>query len=177
MAGSLVILTGAGISAESRLPTFRDAGGLWEGHRLEEVATPEGFQHDPDLVHMHGELLKARCLRYRRTTEWTEDMGRATGCPSCRTQGCLPPHIVWFGETPLEMGRIHTALGRCTHFAAIGTSGQVYPAAGFVEAVPDAARTFEINLEASLQASRFQDMRRGPAAKLVPAWVEDLLAG
>ncbi|HEX9082682.1 MAG TPA: NAD-dependent deacylase, partial [Holophagaceae bacterium] len=196
----LVVLTGAGISAESGLRTFRDADGLWERHRVEDVATPEAFARNPalvyrfynerrralpdvspnaahqalarlesawpgdfllvtqnvddlheragsrNLIHMHGELRKARCLACRAILPWPDDLEAEDRCPHC-THGRLRPHIVWFGERPLEMDRIFAALDRCTRFVAIGTSGHVYPAAGFVEAVGPACRTLELNLE------------------------------
>jgi len=178
---SIVVLTGAGISAESGLRTFRDAGGLWENHRVEEVATPEAFQRDPalvqgfynqrraqlgsvrpnaahealvrlethwpgevlvvtqnvddlhdragsrNLIHMHGELLKVRCERCGQVSPWVGDVTGATPCPGCGRTGSLRPHIVWFGEMPLEMPRIQEALERCGLFLAVGTSGNVYP--------------------------------------------------
>ncbi|WP_257307467.1 Sir2 family NAD+-dependent deacetylase [Geothrix campi] len=228
-AASIVILTGAGISAESGLRTFRDANGLWENHRVEDVATPEAFHHNPalvhrfynerrrslpsvqpnaahlalarlererpgevllvtqnvddlhdragsrNLVHMHGELLKGRCLACRAVLDWPGDMDADSRCPACR-RGQLRPHIVWFGEVPLEMERIYRALEGCALFAAIGTSGHVYPAAGFVEAVGPEARTVELNLEPSRVADAFQEHRSGPATELVPAFVAELLA-
>jgi NAD-dependent deacetylase len=226
---SIVVLTGAGISAESGVKTFRDAGGLWEDHRLEDVASPEGFARDPGLVQrfynarrrqlrevhpnaahaalarlerewpgdfllvtqnvddlhqragsrnlvpMHGELLKARCARCGGVADWTGDIEPASSCPACGKAGFLRPHIVWFGEMPLEMERIFKALQGCDVFAAIGTSGNVYPAAGFVDAVPRSCRTVELNLEPSLVASSFREQRIGRASELVPAWVEELL--
>jgi NAD-dependent deacetylase len=226
---SLVILTGAGISAESGVKTFRDAGGLWEDHRFEDVASPEGFARDPGLVQrfynarrrqlrdvhpnaahealagleaawpgdfllvtqnvddlhqragskqliaMHGELLKARCSLCGRASPWAEDILPESICPVCGRRGALRPHIVWFGETPLEMDRILRALDGCDVFAAIGTSGNVYPAAGFVDAVPRSCRTVELNLEPSLAASSFRERRSGRATDLVPAWVAEVL--
>ncbi len=226
----IVILTGAGISAESGVRTFRDQGGLWEDHRIEDVATPEGFARDPGLVqrfynarraqlrevapnpahaalarleaewpgevlvvtqnvddlheragsrrliHMHGELRKARCLACGRVQAWEEDLGAASVCPDCGRPGRLRPHIVWFGEMPLEMDRIFDALARCRLFVAIGTSGNVYPAAGFVDAAHPAAHTLELNLEPSLVASAFRERRQGRASELVPAMVDALLA-
>lgn len=225
---SLVILTGAGISAESGLRTFRDANGLWENHRVEDVATPEAFHRNPalvhrfynerrrslpevrpnaahaalarleqawageillvtqnvddlhdragsrKLVHMHGELLKGRCLACRAVLDWPGDMDPDSRCPVCR-RGQVRPHIVWFGEVPLEMDRIFGALARCDLFAAIGTSGHVYPAAGFVEAVGPDARTVELNLEPSRVVDTFREHRVGRATELVPAFVDELL--
>jgi len=230
---SIVVLTGAGISVESGLPSFRGAAGLWQGRRLEEVATPEAFARQPalvqrfyderrrqlldpairpnaahlalaelerrwpdpvvvvtqniddlheragsrDLIHMHGELLKARCTACAAVHGWQEDLAGAHRCPGCARSGCLRPHVVWFGEMPLELDAIQSALESCALFVAIGTSGQVYPAAGFVEAVRGAgqAHTIEINLEPSAISSRFAEHRRGSAAALVPALVEELL--
>ena len=226
----IVILTGAGISAESGLRTFRAADGLWENHRVQDVATPEAFRRDPDLVyrfynerrrslasvqpngahhalarlerawagdvllvtqnvddlhdragsegllHMHGELLKGRCLGCHAIHSWPEDMGQGSRCPACG-RGPVRPHIVWFGEMPLAMDRIFEALERCDLFLAIGTSGHVYPAAGFVGAVGPGARTVELNLEPSLVANAFQEARLGKATDLVPAFVDELLDG
>ena len=225
---SIVILTGAGISAESGLRTFRDADGLWENHRVQDVATPEAFHRDPSLVyrfynerrhslatvqpnaahlalgrlerawdgelllvtqnvddlhdragskrllHMHGELLKGRCLGCGAVHPWPDGLDAKSHCPACG-RAAMRPHIVWFGELPLEMDRIYRALEDCDLFVAIGTSGHVYPAAGFVEAVHSRARTLELNLEPSLVASAFQEARTGRATELVPAFVEELL--
>jgi NAD-dependent protein deacetylase/lipoamidase len=230
----IVVLTGAGISVESGLPSFRGAGGLWEGWRLEDVATPEAFARDPatvqrfydqrrrqllaggiranaahvalaelerrwpgevlvvtqniddlheragtqHLIHMHGELLKARCTACETVLDWREDLGSAHRCPACAGQHRLRPHVVWFGELPLELDRIYGALEACDLFVAIGTSGQVYPAAGFVEAIRAAGRahTLELNLEPSATGSLFAEQRHGPATDLVPRLVADLLA-
>jgi NAD-dependent deacetylase len=224
----IVILTGAGISAESGLRTFRDGDGLWENHRVQDVATPEAFHRNPalvyrfynerrrslssvepnaahralarlerewrgdvllvtqnvddlhdrahskNLVHMHGELSKGRCLACRAVHTWPQDLDQDSRCPAC---GCGPvrPHIVWFGELPLDMDRIYQALEGCDLFVAIGTSGHVYPAAGFVEAVGPSARTVELNLKPSLVASAFQEARTGKATDLVPSFVDELL--
>ena len=229
-APSIVILTGAGISAESGLPTFRDNGGLWEQHRVEDVATPEAFRRDPALVQrfynerrrrlgqvspnaahralvelesrwpgplllvtqnvddlharagsralvpMHGELLKARCLACGAISTWPEDILPESRCPQCDQRGQLRPHIVWFGEMPLEMDKIFAALEGCDLFIAIGTSSTVYPAAGFVNAVPPAARTLEINLELSAMGSQFKEQRQGAATQRVPELVAELMA-
>lgn len=232
--GLIVVLTGAGISAESGLATFRGAGGLWEGHRVEDVATPEAFARNPalvqrfynlrraqlrdpavrpnaahralarleqewpgevlvvtqnvddlheragtkNLIHMHGELLRALCLVCSSSVPWTEDLSPEAVCPSCGREGGLRPDIVWFGEMPYRMDEIYAALARCALFLSIGTSGQVYPAAGFVEVVRESgeAPTIEINLEPSAVRSRFVEHRSGPAGELVPALVEELLA-
>lgn len=228
-APSLVILTGAGVSAESGLRTFRDGDGLWEQHRLEDVATPAAFRRNPGLVqrfynerrrqlaevkpnaahmalarleadwpgdfllvtqnvddlhdragnqrllHLHGELLKARCLACGAVSPWHGDLDDASRCQGCATPGRLRPHIVWFGETPMGMDRVYDALQACDLFMAIGTSGLVYPAAGFVQAVPPEARTLEVNLEASAVADAFQEHRVGPATVRVPELVDELL--
>lgn len=235
MASSIVILTGAGISRESGLDTFRCAGGIWAQVRLEDVATPEAFVRDPDhvhafynarraglltadvqpnaahhalvrlerewpgevllvtqniddlhgragsanLIHMHGELLKARCERCGTVTDWRGDLGRGDACGACATVGRMRPHVVWFGEMPLEMERIYTALEACDLFVSIGTSGNVYPAAGFVQhaATAGQADTVELNLEPSEGASLFDRALYGPATEVVPRFVEELLAG
>lgn len=225
----IVLLTGAGISADSGLRTFRAADGLWEDHRVEDVATPEAFLRNPALVqrfynerrrqlstvepnaahhalarleaewpgevlvvtqnvddlheragtrhliHMHGELRKARCLRCGSVHTWEEDIGPDSRCPGCARPGTLRPHIVWFGEMPFELDRIGQALERCDLFAAIGTSGHVYPAAGFVSLVGPGTRTVELNLEDSQVSSAFGERIQGRAAAVVPAWVEQLL--
>jgi NAD-dependent deacetylase len=228
---NIVILTGAGISAESGLATFRGADGLWEGHRVEDVATPEAFRRDPVLVqafydarrrrlrevepnaahhalarldaewagellivtqnvddlheragaerllHMHGELKSAWCLGCDARTRWEEDLRDAPTCPACGAAGRLRPDIVWFGEMPYEMERIDRALMDADLFVSIGTSGNVYPAAGFVQTARYAgARTLEINLEPSAGRFLFDESRTGKAGELVPAWVEEVLA-
>jgi NAD-dependent deacetylase len=229
---AIVILTGAGISAESGLKTFRDQNGLWENHRVEDVASPEGFARDPDLVqafynarrvqlqeagvrpnaahlalaemegkwsgdfllvtqnvddlheragskaliHMHGELLKARCQKSDQVFEWREAIAADTLCPCCNEARTLRPHIVWFGEMPLEMDRIFAALHACDLFVSIGTSGNVHPAAGFVRAVPARCRTVEINLEPSLVSGSFDEQISGPAGIMVPRFVRDVIA-
>jgi NAD-dependent deacetylase len=132
-----------------------------------------------NLIHMHGELLKARCTACAAVHRWHEGLAGTHRCPSCARPGCLRPHVVWFGELPLELDAIHGVLATCALFVAIGTSGQVYPAAGFVEAVRRAgrARTIELNLEPSAVSSMFAEQRQGPAAALVPALVDELLRG
>jgi NAD-dependent deacetylase len=229
---NIVILTGAGISAESGLATFRDLGGIWSQVRLEEVATPEAFAADPErvqgfynarraqlarvepnpahhalarldaewtrgefllvtqnvddlheragsrrLLHMHGELRRARCLACGGDHPWMEDITPTDACPACGTAGRLRPHVVWFGEMPLGMERIEAALAACDLFVSIGTSGRVWPAAGFVAGLRGRARTLELNLEPSDGASLFDEARHGPASRLVPAWVEEMLEG
>lgn len=227
---NIVILTGAGISAESGIETFRDAGGLWEGHRVEQVATPEGFAADPklvhrfynlrraalakvepnaahialgrlqkafaeqvtlvtqnvddlherggssDAIHMHGELLSAFCTACNHRWRQTEDLSVETPCPDCLTPGGPRPDIVWFGEMPYQMNRIERALQSCDLFVSIGTSGAVYPAAGFVQlAHMHGAQTLELNLEPSQGSAFFGETRHGPATQLVPEWVSSLL--
>jgi NAD-dependent deacetylase len=228
---SIVILTGAGVSAESGLATFRGPDGLWEGHRVEDVATPEAFARDPELVHkfydarraklalvepneahralarldsewpgelllvtqnvddlheragskrlihMHGELASGWCLRCNQRFGWTGPMGERAGCPNCGTTGMVRPDIVWFGEMPYEMERIDEALRNCDLFVSIGTSGAVYPAAGFVQTARYCGvATLEMNLEPSLGSIYFDESRTGPASELVPEWVEQILA-
>ena len=233
MAENIVILTGAGISAESGIKTFRAADGLWENHRVEDVATPEAFLRDAtlvqtfynkrreqllsaaikpnaahqalakleqafpagqvllvtqnidnlheragsgNLIHMHGELLKGRCQASGGLVEVTGELTPALPCPLCGAKGCLRPHVVWFGEMPLEMERIYQALARCDRFISIGTSGNVYPAAGFVEeANRHGAHTVELNLEPSQRLTAFAEHKHGLATELVPAYVEALI--
>jgi len=129
------------------------------------------------VIHMHGELLKARCTACAAVSPWRDDLGLGEGCPACGGIGVLRPHVVWFGETPLEMNEIYAALQETDLFVAIGTSGSVYPAAGFVsEARALGIRTCEINLEPSDNAHQFDERRYGPASQAVPAWVNELLA-
>lgn len=232
---NLVVLTGAGVSAESGVPTFRASDGLWEGHRVEAVATPEGFAADPalvqdfynqrrrqlatvhpnaahraladlaarwtgefllvtqnvddlhdrahaetppasgfELIHMHGELKKARCTASGVVCDWAGDLAPAHPSPH-HPRGRLRPHIVWFGEIPLEMERIERALSACDLFVSIGTSGAVYPAAGFVQLARMAgARTVEINLEPTQGAALFDEGVYGPATEAVPGFFETL---
>jgi len=227
---NIVILTGAGISAESGLNTFRAADGLWEDHRVEDVATPEAFVRDPALVHrfydarrsrlgevepnaahqalarldsewpgellivtqnvdnlheragtkrllhMHGELMSGWCLSCDEKFGWEGDMGEGASCPVCANSGAVRPNIVWFGEMPYEMDRIEQALMSADLFVSIGTSGAVYPAAGFVQTARyRGAQTLEINLEPSQGSIFFDERRFGPAGAEVPAWVEEIL--
>jgi NAD-dependent deacetylase len=227
---NIVILTGAGVSAESGLATFRGPDGLWEGHRVEDVATPEAFARDPALVHafydarraklgivepnaahlalarldaewpgelllvtqnvddlheragskrlihMHGELVRGWCLRCNERFGWAGPMGEGAECPLCSATGRVRPDIVWFGEMPHEMDRIEEALQRCDLFVSIGTSGAVYPAAGFVQTARYCgAKTLEMNFEPSLGSVFFDESRVGKAGGLVPAWVEEVL--
>ena len=231
MAGirNIVILTGAGISAESGLRTFRADDGLWEDHPVEQVATPQGFRRDPELVqrfyderrkniiaaqpnaahvalarlddawdgellivtqniddlheragadrvlHMHGEALSAWCLGCDARHPWRGTLLDTPPCPACG-EAALRPDIVWFGEMPYEMDRIFAALARADLFVSVGTSGAVYPAAGFVQQAKSArARTLELNLERSQGSAWFDETRLGPASALVPEWVEEML--
>ena len=231
---NIVILTGAGISAESGIDTFRSAGGLWEQHRVEDVATPEGFARDPNLVlrfydmrraaiqekqpnaahaalarleaewpgellivtqnvddlheraseqhggatrvlHMHGTHLNAWCTSCDVRSRWTGALIERPPCPACQARS-LRPDVVWFGEMPYRMGEIHAALRAADLFVSIGTSGAVYPAAGFVRDARElGVRTIELNLECSQGSAWFHETRLGPASELVPAWVEETL--
>lgn len=226
---AIVILTGAGISAESGLATFRGPGGLWEGHRVEDVCTPEALAHDPALVHgfydarraalgtvapnaahdalarldrlwpgellivtqnvddlheragtrrlihMHGALNSALCADCGARTPWQGALPPGLPCPACAAP-TLRPDIVFFGEIPYQMDVIEHALEAADLFISIGTSGAVYPAAGFVRlAQACGARTLELNLEPSEGSDWFDDSRHGPASALVPVWVAQLL--
>jgi NAD-dependent deacetylase len=211
---SVVVLTGAGISRESGLATFRDPDGIWARVRVEDVATPGAQLRDPAiapnaahlalarferewpggfllvtqnvddlharagsrrLVHMHGELGKARCGHCGHVAPWQEDLSVATACPSCGRAGGMRPHVVWFGEMPLAMDEIGAALDGCDLFMAIGTSGQVHPAAGFVAEVAGRARTVELNLEPGAMSRAFDARIEGPASEPVPAFLATLL--
>ena len=221
---NIVVLTGAGISAESGLMTFRDNDGLWENHRVEEVATPEAFDTNPTLVHrfynarraalsqvkpnqahhalvvneskfnsmllvtqnvddlheragsqnllhMHGELLKVRCVQCHYVNKINTDINTSSVCSHCGRTGSLRPHIVWFGEMPLYMDEIVQALLQCDLFIAIGTSGSVFPAAGFVEiANQSGAHSVELNLEPGEQNNHFKESHHGKASELVPSY-------
>jgi NAD-dependent deacetylase len=227
---NIVILTGAGVSAESGLGTFRGSGGLWENFRIEDVATPEGFARNPvrvhefynlrrswhkaarpnaahlalarlereypgtvltvtqnidalheaagtaNLIHMHGELERALCAACGTSVPWTENLSIETRCARCG-KAAMRPDVVWFGEMPREMERVYEALAVCDLFISIGTSGAVYPAAGFVmEARAARALTVELNLAASDGASFFAERVEGTATEIVPAYVDRLLA-
>jgi len=234
---NIVILTGAGISKESGLDTFRDEDGIWSKVRIEDVATPEAFRRDPEkvqgfynarrrpllngnikpngahaalarlekawpgiagghvtivtqnidnlhetagsenLIHMHGEILKARCRACGDVSSCEDDLGNGESCPNCGEVNRLRPHVVWFGEMPLEMDRIYGLLEDCALFISIGTSGNVYPAAGFVQHArgQGSAHTIELNLEPSEGATFFAEARYGPATDLIPAYVDELL--
>ena len=227
---NIVILTGAGISAESGVATFRGPGGLWEGHRVEDVCTPQALARDPVLVHrfydarrarltsvepnaahlalarldaewagdllivtqnvddlheragaervlhMHGELRSALCAACGERVAWEGDMGPAAKCGSCQA-AALRPDIVFFGEMPYQMERIEAAIAGCDLFVSIGTSGAVYPAAGFVQTARwHGAATLELNLEPSQGSVLFDESRMGPAGELVPAWVDEVMS-
>tara|TARA_B100000315_G_scaffold245448_1_gene271348 strand:+ start:3468 stop:4211 length:744 start_codon:yes stop_codon:yes gene_type:complete len=235
---NIVILTGAGISKESGLETFRDEDGIWSKVRIEDVATPEAFRRDPEkvqgfynarrrpllsgnikpngahdalarlekewpekagglvtivtqnidnlhetagsenLIHMHGEILKARCGACGGLSPCGDDLGKGESCPACAEVNRLRPHVVWFGEMPLEMDRIYGLLEDCALFISIGTSGNVYPAAGFVQHARSqgSAHTIELNLEPSEGATFFAEARYGSATNLIPAYVDEILA-
>ena len=227
---NIVILTGAGISAESGIDTFRGGGGLWEQHRVEDVATPEAFARDPDLVqrfydmrraaiqtkqpnpahealarldtgwdgellivtqnvddlheragagrvlHMHGEHLNAWCTACDTRSRWTGTLLDRPPCPQCGERA-LRPDVVWFGEMPYQMERIYAALRDADLFVSSGTSGAVYPAAGFVRDARNlGVQTLELNLERSQGSDWFHDTRLGPASEIVPAWVDEMLS-
>ena len=229
---NIVILTGAGLPAESGLGTFRDKGGLWSQFDIAEVATPEGFARNPakvqdfynlrrrlhaearpntahaalarleregdaavlvvtqnidalheaagtgSLIHMHGRLTHGLCAACGRSGACSGDLSVESICPACGRVGQMRPDVVWFGEMPRDMDRIYETLGACDLFVSIGTSGTVYPAAGFVmEARAAGAHTVELNLEPSEGASLFAEAIYGPATEVVPAFVERLLSG
>ena len=231
--GNIVILTGAGISQESGLGTFRGPEGLWENHRVEDVATPEAFERDPSLVyrfynqrrenlknvfpnqahfalakleadfegsftlitqnidnlheragnkkilHMHGEATKARCFKCGAIHDWVEAFDEKSICPECKDVSSLRPHIVWFGEMPFFMNEIQYALNKADVFISIGTSGNVYPAAGFIAQIRDLGQTLsvELNMEPSEGSHMFERSHRGLATKIVPKFVDQILSG
>jgi NAD-dependent deacetylase len=229
---NIVILTGAGISRESGLDTFRDTDGIWAKVNVDDVATPEGFARNPErahqfynslrnqllsdairpnaahlalanlerewdgkvllvtqnvddlheragsanLIHMHGELLKARCSNCLRVITCNENLSVTTACTGCGLSGSMRPHIVFFGEFPYAMSEINQAVKECDIFMAVGTSGNVYPAAGLVEVARVArAHTVELNLEPSVGAPRFHERIYGPATIIVTEYVERFL--
>ena len=230
----IVILTGAGISKESGLDTFRDADGIWAQVRLEDVATPEAFVRDPamvqdfynmrrrsllssnvvpnqahealvelerfwtgpviivtqniddlheragsmSLIHMHGELLRVRCEHCGDITKRDMDLSVNEACSTCGSIGTLRPHVVWFGEMPLQMEEIYQHLSRCGLFMSVGTSGNVYPAAGFVQMIRTETNAYsvELNLEPSEGATLFHETIYGAATTIVPAFVDRLRA-
>ena len=227
-----IVLTGAGISAESGIQTFRDSDGLWEGHHVEDVASPEGFKRNAQLVyefynqrrahvlsphikpnkahialaelahfmgdnmllvtqnvdplheiaghhnvhHMHGELLKARCQICSSIYHIETDFDGQTTCQSCGKAGGLRPDIVWFGEMPFFLPEVEASLTKCRYFISIGTSGHVYPAAGFVQiAKASGAHCLELNLEQSQNATIFDDAVYGCAGDVVPKWCQKIM--
>lgn len=229
---NIVVLTGAGISAESGIQTFRASDGLWEEHKVEDVATPGGFARNPKLVqkfynqrreqlmsssvqenaahvalaqlqkkfngtvtivtqniddlheragsknvlHMHGELLKVRCSNTEQIFEFREPVLVESECECCGQTGTLRPHVVWFEEMPLYLNEIYRAVEQCDLFVAIGTSGNVYPAAGLVQIANQiGANTLEINLESSNVANQFKEVLYGKAGEIVPEWVKNLM--
>jgi NAD-dependent deacetylase len=231
---SVVVLTGAGISAESGISTFRDKDGVWAKYNIEDVATPQAFRKNPalvhdfyngrraglksvkpnaghlalarleheldkrdiafllitqnvdnlheaagsrKLVHMHGELNQAWCVKCDTRFGWDQDISQATPCPHCAKTAGMRPDIVWFGEMPYQMDRLYDAVSSCDLFLSIGTSGHVYPAAGFVAGAREAgAHTVELNLEPSEGVSLFAEAIHGPGTRIVPAFVDRLLA-
>lgn len=229
--GNIVVLTGAGLSAESGLATFRDQGGIWAQYDYREVATPEGYARNPalvldfynqrrrqnagiepnaahfalarleaehpgdvlivtqnidplheaagsrNLIHMHGEIAKALCADCGARAAWgLADITLESECPACGGAGRMRPDVVWFGEMPYQMERIDEAVQGCDLFLSIGTSGTVYPAAGFAaEARRVGAYVAELNLEPSQGASLFHEAIQGRATEIVPAYVERLL--
>jgi NAD-dependent deacetylase len=235
MGRNIFVLTGAGISAESGLGTFRDkqGEGIWAKFDPMKLATPEAFARNPSevlafydlrrrnllsakpnaahlalarlesglverggrltlvtqniddlheragsrrVIHMHGELLKARCGACEAIHLWRDDLTVTQACPACGRAGTMRPHVVWFGEMPLALDSIDRALRKADLFVAVGTSGAVYPAAGFVaEARGYGLATCELNLEAADNADLFDEQRLGLASETVPAWVEELV--
>jgi len=228
---NILILTGAGISAESGLDTFRGPGGLWAGHRVEDICTPEALERNRALVldfydarraalaqvvpnpahqalarleaewsgnllivtqnvddlheragtrkiiHMHGELLSALCEACGRRMCWHGDMADEPPCGTCEAEAAIRPDIVFFGEIPYQMDAIERALAKADLFVSIGTSGAVYPAAGFVQTARHyGAETLELNLEPSAGSYYFEQSRIGPASRLVPEWVDEVLS-
>lgn len=228
MAERIVVLTGAGLSAESGLGTFRDKDGIWTRHSIEDVATPEAFARDParvhafynarraqaaaarpnaahealarlqeahtgpvtivtqnvdglhelagaSVIHMHGALAQALCHACGHRWPAPESMYPEDFCPACNA-AATRPDVVWFGEMPYRMDEIEHHLLTCDLFAAIGTSGQVYPAAGFVRLAAEAgARTVELNLEPTDLSGLFDETLTGPASGIVPEWVDTVL--
>ncbi|MDO6692587.1 NAD-dependent protein deacylase [Aliiglaciecola sp. 3_MG-2023] len=228
----VVVLTGAGISAESGLKTFRDNDGLWEKHRVEDVATPEAFVRNPDLVyrfynqrraqlqspdiapnkghlalvelekyladnfllitqnvddlheragskrvlHMHGELLSYRCMGSQKVSQTKEQYDQNSQCECCQQPSMIRPNIVWFGEMPLYMDEISDALSKADIFISVGTSGNVYPAAGFVEQASfHGAHCVELNLEPSNGFTAFSESHYGPATNVIPNYIASLI--
>lgn len=231
MAMRIVVLTGAGVSAESGIKTFRASDGLWEDHKVEDVATPEAFKRNPDMVyrfynqrreqllsseiapnkahlaladfantsghdvtlvtqnidnlheragsknviHMHGELLKARCVATGQRLEVNGDFNGADICKCCKPGQAIRPDIVWFGEIPFHMDKIESALTNADLFISLGTSGNVYPAAGFVSVAKQyGAKTVEVNLEPSSTNALFDEHHYGKATEVLPQYLASL---
>ena len=232
--GNIVVLTGAGISKESGLSTFRDPDGVWEKHQIEDVATLEAFTNNPtgflsfyddlrrlvlsdqiqpnaahkalakleqewrgdviiitqnvddlheragnqNVIHMHGEILKARCSKCGHVRTWMRDMDTNDLCSVCEWEAELRPHVVLFGEAPLMMSSVYAALDACDVFISIGTSLNVHPADTFVEQVSKKqnVKTVELNLEPSENVEKFDEAFFGAATDLVPLYVSGILA-
>lgn len=232
---NVVVLTGAGISAESGLGTFRDKDGIWTKYPLEDLATPDGFRRNPDfvhefynsrrnqlntarpnaghealviledfvarhkgkftlvtqnvdnlheqagsspgnLIHMHGELAKSLCEHCNHSEFCDTNLSVDAVCGACQAAGGMRPDVVWFGEMPYEMDRIEMALSTCNIFISIGTSGDVYPASGFVRIARSlGAKTVELNLEPSSNAELFNDALYGLGSEIVPQWVQNFV--
>ncbi len=230
----IVILSGAGLSAESGIETFRDSNGLWNNYSIEEVATIEGFTANPEVVHkfynqrrnqiinaapnpahyalaklelepevelihitqniddlceraggkniihMHGEIMKCRCLLCGKVSNCTQQTSIAMKCPACSfgsEWGGIRPHIVWFNETPLFLKEIENAVVNCNLFAAIGTSGKIHPAASLVkEAHENGAATILLNKEPAENSKMFDKVIYGNASEIVPQWVKSIIA-
>ncbi len=230
----VVVLTGAGISAESGLKTFRDNNGLWENHSIQDVATPEGFRRNAELVyqfynqrrrqllspsvqpnkahlalaklekslgdnftlitqnvdnlhqragnknvlHMHGSLLSARCLASDKCWDIFTNLDNRNQCVCCQPASSMRPDIVWFGEMPKHISKIEELLNDADLFVSVGTSGTVYPAAGFVsQAIQHGAYSLELNLEPSSGHNEFDEKHYGLASELVSQFVDKLLKG
>ena len=228
----IVILTGAGISAESGIDTFRGEDGLWSKVNIEDVGTPDAFRRDPtlghefhnqfrrslenhqpnaahlalarleaehtssvlivtqnvdnlheragsgNLIHMHGEMYKVRCQACEAVYHWTDDLTVTSSCQQCQAAGQMRPHVTWFYEMPMQMPEIERALAACDLFISNGTSGNVYPAAGFIADIRRMGRahSVELNLEPSEGSSLFAECIHGPAGEVVPVFVDQLLA-
>ncbi len=225
----VVVLTGAGISAESGIKTFRDSGGLWGNYKIEDVASPDGFRENPNLVldfynqrrrqlidhsvvpnlahyalanyekfnsnilivtqnvdnlheragsknvlHMHGELLKMRCANTAKIFDIKGDFDKDSLCECCNQKGSLRPHIVWFGEMPMYLDLIYKHLKDCDYFISVGTSGNVYPAAMFIDHVSEDCRSTELNFQSTPFSSKFHEHISGKATGIVPSFFEKL---
>lgn len=228
---NILILTGAGVSAESGLATFRDADGLWNNHKVEDVATIEAFERNPEFVHqfynemkpellhakpnpahlalakleqeypgevniitqnvdtlhekagsqkvchIHGQINQAVCLNCGNVLETWDDVDTQTVCPHCHVAGMMKPNIVFFGESLLYMDKAAHLLSNCDLFVSVGTSGVVYPAAGFVQTAKyRGAETYEFNLEAASNNYLFDKHIYGKCGKTLPEFVDKLLA-